>query len=196
MNKSESKYYNTACLMDEALLKLLETKEYDYVTVKEICEKAGVNRSTFYLHYETVDELLQESLSYMFQKFNDKYDDRAKLNTQSESLGDLYLITPEYIIPYLEFLRDNRRIFMTAVAKPSIFHVNQYFDKMFDSLFRPILDRFRVDETEKKYILAFYIGGMHTIIIKWIKGGCMESVYYIAELLMKYTPPYKDGEGR
>ena len=52
MNKSESKYYNTACLMDEALILLLEKKEYSFITVKEVCEKAGVNRSTFYLHYD------------------------------------------------------------------------------------------------------------------------------------------------
>ena len=52
MNKSESKYYNTALLMDEALLLLLENKEFDFITVKEVCQKAGVNRSTFYLHYE------------------------------------------------------------------------------------------------------------------------------------------------
>lgn len=48
MNKSQSKYFNTACLMDEALLSLLQKKDYTYITVKEICEKAGVNRSTFY----------------------------------------------------------------------------------------------------------------------------------------------------
>ena len=42
MNKSESKYYNTALLMDEALLLILEKKEYEYITVKEICEKAGL----------------------------------------------------------------------------------------------------------------------------------------------------------
>lgn len=58
MNKSESKYYNTALLMDEALLLLLEKKEYEFITVKEICVKAGVNRSTFYLHYESIDDLL------------------------------------------------------------------------------------------------------------------------------------------
>ena len=45
MNKSESKYYNTALLMDEALLLLLEKKDYEFITVKEICAKAGVNRS-------------------------------------------------------------------------------------------------------------------------------------------------------
>ena len=32
-----------------------------YITVKEICEKAGVNRSTFYLHYENTTDLLQET---------------------------------------------------------------------------------------------------------------------------------------
>ena len=39
MNKSESKYQNTAILMDEALLLLLEKKEFEFITVKEICEK-------------------------------------------------------------------------------------------------------------------------------------------------------------
>lgn len=52
MNKSESKYFNTSLLMDEALILLLEKKDFEYITIKEICEKAGVNRSTFYIHYE------------------------------------------------------------------------------------------------------------------------------------------------
>lgn len=43
MNKSESKYFNTAVRMDEALLSLLEVKNFEYITVKEICDKAGVN---------------------------------------------------------------------------------------------------------------------------------------------------------
>ena len=47
MNKSESKYFNTAIRMDEALIALLEKKDFEYITVKEICDKAGVNRSTF-----------------------------------------------------------------------------------------------------------------------------------------------------
>ena len=41
MNKSESKYFNTAKKMDDALIALLETKPFEYITVKEICEKAG-----------------------------------------------------------------------------------------------------------------------------------------------------------
>ena len=51
--------------MDEALILLLDKKEYTFITVKEIWEKAGVNRSTFYLHYETIDDLLSETIKYI-----------------------------------------------------------------------------------------------------------------------------------
>lgn len=42
MNKNESKYFNTALLMDEALLQLLEKKDFAFISVKEICQKAGL----------------------------------------------------------------------------------------------------------------------------------------------------------
>ena len=60
MNKKESKFFSTAARMDEALIEILEKKDFEFITVKEICNRAGVNRSTFYLHYEnTYDLLLQ-----------------------------------------------------------------------------------------------------------------------------------------
>ena len=69
MNKSESKYYNTALLMNQALIELLNKKDFEFITIKEICEKAGVNRSTFYLHYETIGDLLDECLENTNKKF-------------------------------------------------------------------------------------------------------------------------------
>lgn len=195
MNKSESKYFNTACLMDEALLTLLQKKDYAYITVREICEKAGVNRSTFYLHYETTDDLLQESLSYIFSRFKMKYDSSFQLKINSDSLDNLYLITPEYIIPYLEFLYENKHIFMTAIEKPAVFEVMKQFDKIYNSTFNPILERFGVEQCERNYILAYHISGMHAVIIEWIKNGCKESVQYISDLLIKYTTPYREQEG-
>ena len=62
MNKSDSKYFHTALLMNEALLLLLEKKEFEFITVKEVCEKAGVHRTTFYLHYNDMNDLLIETI--------------------------------------------------------------------------------------------------------------------------------------
>lgn len=69
MNRNESKYFNTAARMDEALLALLEKKDFEFITVREICEAAGVNRSTFYLHYENTRELLDESVGALQKSF-------------------------------------------------------------------------------------------------------------------------------
>ena len=69
MNKSESKYFNTAVRFDKALLSLIEKKPFEYITISEICEKAGVNRSTFYLHYENTRDLLKETISYILDSF-------------------------------------------------------------------------------------------------------------------------------
>lgn len=55
--------------MDEAFLSILEKKDLEYITVKEICTAAGVNRSTFYLHYETINDLLEESAQHIKDSF-------------------------------------------------------------------------------------------------------------------------------
>ncbi len=189
MNKSESKYFNTARLMDEALLQLLEKKDFDYITVKEICVKAGVNRSTFYLHYENTNDLLEESLKYIFSRFSEKYDNSIidKNKMKNCPVDELILITPQYIIPYLTFLKDHKKLFMVAISKPNVFKIPNSFNEVYEDIFNPILERFSVPQKERKFLLVFYISGMHAIIIEWLRNGCETETEYIADLLIKYA---------
>ena len=73
MNKAESRYFNTALLMNQALLYLLEKQEIDEITIKSICLKAGVNRSTFYLHYDSIDDLLEETINNLNTEFEKSF---------------------------------------------------------------------------------------------------------------------------
>ncbi|MDE7384341.1 MAG: TetR/AcrR family transcriptional regulator, partial [Anaeroplasmataceae bacterium] len=57
MNRSESKFQNTANKMGSAFITLLETKEFLDITIMDICKAAGVNRSTFYAHYDNTSLL-------------------------------------------------------------------------------------------------------------------------------------------
>ena len=111
MNRSESKYFNTAACMDEALFALLEKKEFTYITVKEVCQKAGVNRSTFYLHYESMADLLSESVEYLKKQFL-AYFAPSTVNILPRirdcPLDELFLITPEYLAPYLRYIQEHR----------------------------------------------------------------------------------------
>lgn len=111
MNKSESKYFNAALSMDEALIALLEMKDLEYITVKEICEKAGVNRSTFYLHYETIADLVNEAIESVEARFLSYFAQDAKViwdKINGNELNELVLVTQDYLKPYLQFIIDNK----------------------------------------------------------------------------------------
>ena len=102
MNKNESKYFNTAVKMDEALISLLEKKDFEYITIKEICEKAGVNRSTFYLHYETIDDLLFETIGMINKRFQEAFDNKI-INVNDDFSNDMKIALKNYsyVIPCL-----------------------------------------------------------------------------------------------
>ena len=187
LNKSESKYYNTACLMDEALILLLEKKEYSFITVKEICEKAGVNRSTFYLHYETIDDLLSECIEYVGNKIQKKFDYKVidKQVIRNSKLEDLLLITPAYLVPYLEFLKENKVIYKIAYSQPNVLKEEHVVNHLYKNIFGPILDRFSVPKKEQKYIISFYLSGLGSVMINWIKNDCEEDISIIVNILTR-----------
>ncbi len=186
MNKSESKYFNTARLMDEALLILLEKKDIEFITVKEICKKAGVNRSTFYLHYENVYELLAEALEMLNDKFIQSFE-KESISTKIKegNKEDLILIRPEYLRPYLKFVKENKRAFQLIHKKPDLFNVEQTFQKMYKDIFEPILQKFNIVEYKKTYIFEFFTGGVVSIIMKWIDLNCEEDIENILNIIIE-----------
>lgn len=188
MNKSESKYFSTAVRMDEAFLSILEKKEFDYITVKEVCKLAGVNRSTFYLHYETMADLLLESVNHMNEHFLAFMKKDSKIfftKLHDCPLDELYLITPEYLKPYLGYIEQHKRLFRTAMENATVLGMDKSYDKMFHYVFTPILDRYGIPEQDRHYIMAFYIQGLMAIISEWLKNDCTDSIAYIIEMIQR-----------
>lgn len=194
MNRSESKYYNTACLMNDSLLLLLEKKDFEYITVKEICDKAGVNRSTFYLHYEAMTDLLEETSQYVLKNFYIQTCEVDDFNTpdgehgiakhiQEASLDDLYLVTPKYLEPYLLFVRKNKRLFRTSLQYYELFKWDSTYEYMYKYIFSPILDRFGQPENVKTYLVSFYINGLIAIVNQWIMTDCTESISELMNII-------------
>ena len=185
MNKQESKYQYTASLMDEAFLLLLEQKEYDTITVKEICQKAGVNRSTFYLHYETMNDLLEETVGMI----NDCF--KASLSSvPTDDPSKVVLTSEKYLRPYLNFIKENRRAYKVIHQKDHLFDSQQTFESFYQSIFSPALTHFGVSEKDKKYVFAFYTQGTVAIIGKWLEDNCQDDIDMIIDLIMKHTMAY------
>lgn len=60
MNNQDARVIVTKEMFHRAVLSLLREKPIGRVSVKELCETAGLNRGTFYLHYETPLDVLKE----------------------------------------------------------------------------------------------------------------------------------------
>ena len=186
MNKSESKYFNTAIKMDLALIFLLKKKPFDYITVSEICEEAGVNRSTFYLHYETIGDLLAETTRYLLDDFLAYFSTDTKaiaLNLADCELNDLIFICDKYLSPYLSYVKDHKEIFGTALLYNQTLGFEDVYKRMFDNIFNPILERFQYTPSNRQYVMMYYLNGVIAIILEWLRNSCDKSIQEIAEII-------------
>jgi AcrR family transcriptional regulator len=191
IDAQSSRYLATAVRMDEAFLELLGEKDFPYVTVKEICARAGVNRSTFYLHYETIEDLLTETMTHVQQEFMGLFSvdsDKAVQRLSSCPIEGLDLVTDEYLRPYLTFVRDRKTLFRVAIDHPGTLRADRTYDRMYHSVFETILRRLGVPEADRGYLMAFYIQGIMAVVTRWIEGDCSDPLERIASVIRQCIP--------
>lgn len=186
MNKSESKYFRTATKMDLALIELLKQKPIEYITVSELCKTAGVNRSTFYLHYEHIGDLLEETTRYMLDGFLSYFSENTQsiaLNLSDCELDELNFINDTYLIPYLTYIKENKEIFLTALSSVKILGFEDVYKRMFNNIFNPILDRFNYPVEDRKYVMMYYLNGINAVCLEWMKDDCKKPLEEISEII-------------
>ena len=182
MNKSESKYFNTATKMDLALISLLKKKPFEYITVSEICETASVNRSTFYLHYETISDLLDETTRYLLDDFR-SYFPTDTIDLVCCDRNELVFVCDKYLTPYLTYIKNHKEVFGTAITHNKILKFEDVHKRLFDNIFNPILDRFHYPSNTRQYVMMYYLNGINAIVLEWLKNGCDKSIAEISEII-------------
>lgn len=185
MNKSKSKYFNTALCMDEALISLLKVKDLEYITIKEICEKAGVNRSTFYLHYENITDLLDEAIENANKRFMSYFSSTEGVMEKLDSadLSDLVLITQDYLLPYLRFILENKDLYRAAFHRPREMRTDVKYGNIKTYVIEPILKRFNIPDTHWRYYTTYYIHGIIAIVNEWLLEDCQDPIDMIAAVI-------------
>ena len=166
----------------------------EYITVKDICTQAGVNRSTFYLHYETIWDLLQETVEYVNRRFqsyypNDSYEHFVRGLDEAKD-QDLILISAKYLDPYLKYVRENRSIYRAMLSNPSDTLADSRMKLLIQQIVVPILSRFHVPEEEHRYWIAYSISGVGAIIREWLADDCSLPDERIREIIIHNVRPY------
>ena len=135
-----------------------------------------------------MSDLLSECAQYMNEQFlaymqQDSVTFLAKLRTCP--LKELYLITPEYLTPYLRYIQENQRLFHTGLEHAATLELDNSYAQLLQHVITPILDRYGVPEQDRAYLMAFYIQGLMAIITRWLKDDCKDSIAHIIAVMQR-----------
>ena len=193
MNRSESKFQNTEIKLGCAFITLLETKDFADISIMDICNQAGINRSTFYAHYDNTYELLKSTFQSTVRNFLDEctFDNPVNLSDmQNLSTDDLNFCTPKYLLPYLEYIKKHKRLYKIYAENATTFEANSIDDYIIENLFVPIYAKHGV--TDKKliyYMQKYFLKGVDAIINEWVRNDCEDDILFICEIITYCVRP-------
>lgn len=85
MKKTDRRTLYTKNVIKDAFLALSKTKTYSDITITEICRLAEISRSTFYLHYNNVHEVLSEVIDDALENVGDMMQQFSEQSNKSDS---------------------------------------------------------------------------------------------------------------
>ena len=162
----------TKRLLRESLLELLKEKPVEYITVKELCEYAELNRSTFYAYYTDVAALYQEMGGELAQA----------LLEQIRAINRGSGIDTE---PMLSYIRDNRELFHLLVYRDKYLNANQPVQRQIIQGYFGLAPELDLPCTveEREYFLEYLYMGGTGVIHHWVQNGCNLPPQQVAGLI-------------
>ncbi|MHA6252412.1 TetR/AcrR family transcriptional regulator [Oceanobacillus sp. CAU 1775] len=158
-----------------SLLQLLKEKQFSNVTVKEICEHADINRSTFYAHYTDQYHLLEEIEEEMISDLNNY------LSAYDFNEKDEVLLMTEKLIEYLSTKKDEVQVLLNVSGDSSFQLKVMEVAKGFITKEWNVYGQ--LDEELSNYLSTFIISGSVQVIKQWLNGETEKSPRQMAEFI-------------
>lgn len=165
----------TKRLLKEGLLRLLAQKPLDRIRINELCAESGINRTTFYRHYETPrDVLLELEIDFTRQMIPGS----AAPASMEEARRGL-----EYACTYIYEHRDMAKLlFRNNTDTDMMERLNEYY-RHYWKLHRDRTQFARLDPDAAKILLALLGGGVYTLLRTWIEEDIPKTPRQIAEIM-------------
>ena len=167
---------------DEKIIRIVfdligrEHRPINRITVREICEKADIHRSTFYAHYQDVYDLVEKVEKAMARRMTTTYLEKLDQGGTSK----------ECMVGMLEFIREYREFY-------DLFLNDQHPSEAIGFAWELFRDRSQEEiayfgfrsERERLYFKTFVLHGLTAIIRQWVSDGCPESPEELYDIFAK-----------
>lgn len=147
-----------------ALSRLLSNKKYSRITVQDIIEEANIGRSTFYDHFETKDQLLDELCRDIFEHIFSEELTSEQYHDFSGTKDFEAKIT--HILYHLEESKHDLKSILTNESADVFWN---YFKKYLEKLFKDFLDMKKYHTVPEEFLLNHMVGSFVEMLKWWIK---------------------------
>ncbi len=180
--KTDLRVIKTKNLIYNTLIELMKDKTFEEIKVSDICNKALINRSTFYSHYEDKYDLLVDFINSLKNEFI------SELNKNNNNLNvkEYYI---ELIKIFLNHIEERKEMYTSIM-------INNRNSIMMDILLsvvnNDLLKKMSKDEFKSSIpddiIVKFYLGGVINLGVEWLKDNTKYSKEEIINYLNLLIP--------
>ena len=173
MNSFDARVRYTRMVIENSFLELLKSKPLPKITVTEVCQKAGINRATFYKHYLDIPDLFEKMEEQLFDQIRQMFRDKAS-NMESMML-DMMNYTRQ----------EGNRFFILGSDYGDPHLMTKTFQICYEMAY-PLLETNlpQMDASRLKMLYHFVSQGSGGVLTCWIRNGMKESPKEIIDLIM------------
>ena len=176
LKKEDRRVRRTKKLLTQALTELLQKKQVNEITVKELTDLADMNRGTFYMYYRDIFDMLEKIEDELFQKLD--------VIAQTHEHGDPTQQVKPILLDLFRFIEENQemcRVLLSPNGDMNFLH------RLYEAIRERSLEIWKdqmgsLDEKEFDYRYSFVIFGCAGMIRAWVNRSCQETDMQMAEL--------------
>lgn len=166
--KDNQRIVITKRMLKEGLLRLLKTKTLDKISIVELCKEAGINRTTFYRHYELPKDVLAEMQVEFLEEM---------LRPLKKPLSETDL---EYIFNYFY---ENSELVKLFIRYNSASEWTQMFKNLYQNIFSTQFLK-TLDAESQHLFFAYHAGGIYFLLRQWFMDGNEKTPKEVVSLVL------------
>jgi AcrR family transcriptional regulator len=174
--KEDRRVRRTKKLLTQALTQLLQEKQVNEITVRELTDLADMNRGTFYLYYKDIFDMLEKIEDSMFAALD--------VIMERHEKDALAADTKPILLDLFNFIQENKemsRVLLSVNGDMNFLHrLNEVVREKCRSAWLTL--RNGRDEDTFDYHYSFVVFGCAGVIRAWVNRDCPESAEEMAEL--------------
>lgn len=160
----------------QALMLLMTEKPSKSISVRELAERADINRGTFYIHYKDVSDLLQ--------RLEDEMAERLILVCKRHAYATAEVTAFPYLTELYRFAQENADLCLVLLGpNGDRAYTERICNILYSYFLRDFLSRFYHGSRERlEYFCRFIVAGNLAMTLRWLSGNSTETPEDMAQL--------------